>query len=47
MVFGRTRPEGRLPFELPRSMEAVRASRPDVPDDTENPLFPHGAGLTL
>ncbi|TXS38464.1 glycoside hydrolase family 3 protein [Streptomyces sp. OR43] len=47
VVFGRSRPEGRLPFELPRSMEAVRASRPDVPDDTENPLFPHGAGLTL
>ncbi|WP_234314015.1 glycoside hydrolase family 3 N-terminal domain-containing protein [Streptomyces sp. NBRC 109706] len=47
IVFGRARPEGRLPFELPRSMTAVAASRPDVPNDTENPLFPHGAGLTL
>lgn len=47
VVFGRATPEGRLPFELPRSMAAVEASRPDVPDDTENPLFPYGAGLDL
>ncbi|MCX5435650.1 glycoside hydrolase family 3 C-terminal domain-containing protein [Streptomyces sp. NBC_00063] len=47
VAFGRAKPEGRLPFELPRSMDAVRASRPDVPNDTENPLFPYGAGLTL
>ncbi|MFD6040202.1 glycoside hydrolase family 3 N-terminal domain-containing protein [Streptomyces koyangensis] len=45
VVFGRATPEGRLPFELPRSMAAVEASRPDVPNDTENPLFPYGAGL--
>ncbi|MDT3446833.1 glycoside hydrolase family 3 C-terminal domain-containing protein [Pseudofrankia sp. BMG5.37] len=42
---GRTEPRGRLPFELPRSMDAVRASRPDVPSDTEGPLYPHRAGL--
>ncbi|MGP2440383.1 glycoside hydrolase family 3 C-terminal domain-containing protein, partial [Streptomyces sp. JW3] len=47
VVFGRARAEGRLPFELPRSMAAVEASRPDVPDDTADPLFPHGAGLRL
>ncbi|CAL9649345.1 Beta-hexosaminidase [Streptomyces sp. enrichment culture] len=47
VVFGRARPEGRLPFELPRSMAAVEASRPDVPDDTADPLFPRGAGLRL
>ncbi|MEU4090607.1 glycoside hydrolase family 3 protein [Streptomyces aureus] len=47
IVFGRARPEGSLPFELPRSMTAVEASRPDVPNDTDNPLFPHGAGLRL
>ncbi|MEU6444099.1 glycoside hydrolase family 3 N-terminal domain-containing protein [Streptomyces sp. NPDC047046] len=47
VVFGRAEPEGSLPFELPRSMAAVAASRPDVPNDTENPLFPHGAGLRL
>ncbi|WP_432181536.1 glycoside hydrolase family 3 protein [Streptomyces sp. NBC_00063] len=47
VMYGRARPEGRLPFELPRSMEAVEASRPDVPNDTENPLFPHGAGMAF
>ncbi|TQE25102.1 hypothetical protein SipoB123_17035 [Streptomyces ipomoeae] len=31
MAVGRARPEGRLPFELPCSMAAVTASRPDVP----------------
>ncbi|MER7107162.1 glycoside hydrolase family 3 protein [Streptomyces sp. NPDC000229] len=47
VAFGRARPEGRLPFELPRSMAAVEASRPDVPNDTEDPVFPYGHGLTL
>jgi beta-glucosidase len=40
-------PEGRLPFELPRSMDAVRASREDVPSDTVDPLYPFGHGLAL
>ncbi|MEU9300703.1 glycoside hydrolase family 3 N-terminal domain-containing protein [Streptomyces sp. NPDC048269] len=47
VAFGRAVPEGRLPFELPRSMRAVEASRPDVPNDTQNPVFPHGYGLSL
>jgi beta-glucosidase len=47
VVFGRARPGGRLPFELPRSMKAVEASRPDVPGDTEDPLFPYGWGLLI
>ena len=38
-------PEGTLPFELPRSMAAVEASRPDVPSDTINPVFTFGHGL--
>ena len=42
---GRIAPRGRLPLELPRSMDAVRHSRPDVPSDTRDPLFPVGAGL--
>ncbi|MFJ7074799.1 glycoside hydrolase family 3 protein [Streptomyces sp. NPDC098781] len=45
VAFGRARPEGRLPFELPRSMAAVAASRPDVPNDTEDPVFGYGHGL--
>lgn len=47
VVFGRAAPEGRLPFELPRSMRSVEASRPDVPNDTGDPVFPHGHGLSL
>ncbi len=44
---GEIAPRGRLPFELPRSMAAVAASRPDVASDTDDPLFPIGHGLTL
>lgn len=39
---GRIPPRGRLPFEIPRSMDAVRSSREDVPNDTIDPLFPAG-----
>ncbi|WP_239539571.1 glycoside hydrolase family 3 N-terminal domain-containing protein [Microbacterium sp. B35-04] len=35
-------PRGSLPFEIPRSMEAVRRSREDVPHDTVDPLFAFG-----
>lgn len=35
-------PKGRLPFEIPRSMDAVRASREDVAHDTVDPLYPVG-----
>ncbi|MFC9298590.1 glycoside hydrolase family 3 protein [Streptomyces sp. NPDC057011] len=47
VAFGRAVPEGRLPFELPRSMAAVAASRPDVPNDTQDPVFAHAHGLPL
>lgn len=45
VIFGRARPEGRLPFELPRSMDAVRAQRSDMPRDSQDPLFAYGYGL--
>lgn len=45
VVFGRFSPSGRLPFELPSSMDAVRGQMPDVPCDSEQPLFPLGHGL--
>ncbi|MDF0512465.1 glycoside hydrolase family 3 N-terminal domain-containing protein [Agromyces sp. H3Y2-19a] len=45
VVTGAAEPQGRLPFDLPRSMAAVEASRPDVPFDTADPLFRHGHGL--
>ncbi|WP_278237093.1 glycoside hydrolase family 3 N-terminal domain-containing protein [Isoptericola sp. AK164] len=44
---GVVRPEGRLPFDLPRSMAAVEASREDVPFDTADPLFRCGHGLSV
>jgi beta-glucosidase len=46
VIFGRCAPSGKLPFELPSSMEAVRRQKPDVPYDSENPLYPFGHGLT-
>jgi beta-glucosidase len=46
VVFGRTGPTGKLPFELPSSMEAVRAQLPDLPHDSRDPLFPYGHGLS-
>jgi len=39
--------QGRLPFDLPRSMAAIEASAPDVPFDTADPLFRFGHGLSL
>jgi beta-glucosidase len=45
VIFGKAEPEGKLPFELPSSMEAVRRQKPDVPYDSENPLFAFGFGL--
>ena len=46
VVFGKARPEGKLPFELPSSMEAVRNQKTDVPFDSENPLYPFGFGMS-
>ena len=46
VIFGRFSPSGKLPFELPSSMEAVERQQEDVPYDSENPLFPFGHGLT-
>jgi beta-glucosidase len=45
VLFGAASPEGNLPFDLPRSMAAVVASRSDVPFDTDDPLFSFGHGL--
>ncbi|KAI6590818.1 hypothetical protein MCOR12_008289 [Pyricularia oryzae] len=45
IIFGQASPEGRLPFNLPRSQKAVEASREDVPYDIKNPVFRFGDGL--
>ena len=47
VVFGDAEPRGRLPIQLPRSMDAVRGGRPDVPRESADPLFDYGAGLRL
>ncbi|MFT3889342.1 MAG: glycoside hydrolase family 3 N-terminal domain-containing protein [Arachnia sp.] len=46
VLTGAAKPRGQLPFDLPRSMRAVEDSRPDVPFDTADPLFPFGHGLS-
>jgi beta-glucosidase len=45
VVFGDAQPEGSLPFDLPRSMAAVEASRSDIPFDSVDPIFTFGHGL--
>ncbi len=46
VIFGNAQPEGKLPFELPSSMEAVKEQFTDVPYDSKDPLFPFGFGLS-
>ena len=45
VLTGRAAPEGKLPFELPASMDAVAAQRSDVPHDSARPLYQIGFGL--
>ncbi len=46
VIFGKFTPQGKLPFELPSSMEAVLKQKEDLPYDSENPLFKFGHGLS-
>lgn len=46
LIFGKFKPSGKLPFELPSSMEAVMKQQEDLPHDSENPLYPYGFGLS-
>jgi len=45
VLFGKRKAEGKLPFELPSSQEAVEKQMEDVPYDSENPLYSFGYGL--
>ncbi|MEN8116955.1 MAG: glycoside hydrolase family 3 N-terminal domain-containing protein [Bacteroidota bacterium] len=45
VIFGRFNPTGKLPFELPSSMQAVENQKEDVPYDSKNPVFEFGSGL--
>lgn len=44
VLTGRAAPQGKLPFELPASMDAVNAQRSDVAHDSPSPLYPFGFG---
>ncbi|WP_199881427.1 glycoside hydrolase family 3 N-terminal domain-containing protein [Streptomyces sp. CB03911] len=46
VLFGRAAPEGKLPFQLPRSMDEVTNGHPDVPQESTDPVHPFGHGLT-
>jgi beta-glucosidase len=46
VIFGKFNPHGKLPVEMPSSMEAVRNQKEDVPYDSKDPLFPFGFGLS-
>ena len=46
VLFGNAQPQGKLPFESPSSMEAVKNQKTDVPYNSVNPLFKFGFGLS-
>ena len=46
VLSGRAQPQGKLPFEVPSSLEAVQAQRSDVPHDSARPLYPFRFGLS-
>ncbi|KAK1690535.1 glycosyl hydrolase family 3 N terminal domain-containing protein [Colletotrichum godetiae] len=45
VIFGASSPEGKLPFDLPRSQQAVEDAMEDVPYDTADAVFRFGHGL--
>jgi len=45
VLTGTVQAKGRLPFELPSSMQAVEQQDPAKPNDSEHPLYPFGYGL--
>lgn len=45
LIFGAFQPSGKMPFELPSSIEAVEQQKEDLPYDSKNPLYPFRAGM--
>lgn len=45
VVMGKAKAEGKLPFELPRSMDAVTQQDSGAPHDSAKPLYPYGYRL--
>ena len=46
MIFGDFNPTGKLPFEIPKSMNEVLLQKEDLPDDTDLPTYSFGFGLS-
>jgi beta-glucosidase len=46
VVFGKYKPQGHLPIELPSSMDAVQNQKEDLPYDSKDPLYKFGYGLS-
>ncbi len=47
MIFGKFNPSGKLPIEIPSSVQAVENQLEDVPYDSKDPLYRFGHGLTF
>ena len=45
-IYGDFNPSGKLPFEIPSSMKEVKKQKEDLPDDTENPTYEYGYGIS-
>jgi len=45
-IFGEFNPSGKLPFEIPSSMESVLNQKEDLPDDSMNPTYEYGYGIS-
>ena len=45
-IFGHFNPSGKLPFEIPSSMNAVLNQKEDLPDDSESPTYDFGFGIS-
>ena len=46
MIYGKFSPSGKLPFEIPSSIKAVKDQKEDLPYDSVNPLFKFRHGLS-
>ena len=47
IILGKDKPLGKLPYQLPSSMQAVEQQHPALPNDDKDPLYPAGHGLSL
>jgi len=46
LIYGKFNPTGKLPIEIPSSVEAVENQLEDVPYDSKNLLYKFGHGLS-